>query len=78
VECWKQLLMYSGILAKVGAAKAGTGFVWPSPASVSMVLERLQLLSWPLTTLAVILIALSVRTSVLYILSVSSPAESDE
>jgi len=65
---WKQLLLYSGLLAKIGEVKEGVGLVAPGLAVLVEIAERLALLSWPLPALAAIVMALLIRTGILIVL----------
>jgi len=78
VGWWKQLLLYSGVLAKLGDAKSGSGLVLPSLTAISTVVERLGLLSWPLAAIGIVTAALFIRTGVVVLLLHSIPKETDD
>lgn len=62
---WKQLLLYAGILAKVGDNKTGVGLVAPSFAVVGDIVGRVGLLSWPLLALLTVIVAILLRGGLL-------------
>jgi hypothetical protein len=64
---WKQLLLFSGILVKMGTEKSGVGFVFPSAAVLGEVVDRLSGLGWPGLTLAGVLVAVVLRAVLLWI-----------
>lgn len=77
VGWWKQLLLYAGVLAKLGDLKAGVGFVYPTMEVVTTVVDRLSLLTWPMAALLIVAVALVIRTGILVALLVTSSRQQD-
>jgi hypothetical protein len=72
---WKLLLLYSGILVKVGSIKTGVGFVLPSVDVFLIVLERLQSFSFPALSLVLLAAALLLRSLLTACLLVDSSSD---
>ena len=71
---WKLLLLYSGILTKVGSIKTGVGFVFPSIDSFLIVVDRLQSFSFPVLSFVLLVAALLLR-SVLTACLLANPSD---
>lgn len=60
---WRSALVYSGVTEKLGTLPSGVGFLFPLPANVLFVMQRLQDLVFPYAALVLYLISACIRIS---------------